>query len=216
VSRDYRFVTRWRVEGTCGEVADILGDPLRLSVWWPSVYLDVQEIAPAGGANGVGRRVRLLTKGWLPYTLRWELVVLDSRYPHGSTIAATGDLDGTGVWTFAQDGAFVDITYDWRIRAEKPLLRTLSFMLGPLFEANHRWAMHEGEESLRLELARRRATSEGQRRAIPAPPGPTTLAGAALVGAAAAGVIAAAYLVYRSRRSTTSQRFTSRAASSST
>jgi hypothetical protein len=208
-TNEYHFVTHWRVEGTCGEVADILGDPLRLRVWWPSVYLGVEEIEPAKGANGVGRRVRLLTKGWLPYTLRWDLVVLESRYPQGSTIAATGDLDGTGAWTFVQDGAFVDITYDWRIRAEKPLLRTLSFVLRPLFEANHRWAMREGEESLKLEIARQRATSEEQRRRIPPPPGPTTLAGAMLVGAAVAGVAGVAYLVYRARRRSTTSPTTS-------
>ena len=68
-------------EGTCGEVADILGDPLRLEVWWPSVYLEVEEIEPARAEGGVGRRVRLLTKGWLPYTLRWELVVVESTLP---------------------------------------------------------------------------------------------------------------------------------------
>ena len=70
------------------------------------------------------------------------------------------------MWTFEQDGAFVDITYDWRLRAEKPLLRNLSFLMKPLFEANHRWAMAQGEESLRLELARRRATSEAAPRAF--------------------------------------------------
>ena len=78
---------------------------------------------------------------------------------------ASGDFDGRGVWTFEQDGAFVDITYDWRLSAEKPLLRNLSFLLKPLFEANHRWAMAQGEESLKLELARRRATSRRGARA---------------------------------------------------
>jgi hypothetical protein len=55
----------------------------------------------------------------------------------------------------------VDIMFDWRIRAEKPLLRWLSFVLKPLFEANHRWAMARGEECLVRELARRR---ESERR----------------------------------------------------
>ena len=195
----YHFVTQWRVEGTCGEVADILGDPLRLPVWWPSVYLEVEEIEPAKAENGIGRRVRLLTKGWLPYTLRWDLVVLDSTYPYGTTIAATGDFEGTGVWTFRQDGVFVNISYDWQIRAAKPLLRKLSFLLRPLFEANHRWAMAQGEESLVLELARRRATSDALRREVPPPPGPTTLTGVALIGAAVVGVAGLAYLAYRVR-----------------
>src|SRR3954469_11227011 len=123
---EYQFVTRWRVEGTCGEVADVLGDPLALVRWWASVYLDVWEVRP-GDARGVGRRVKLHTKGWLPYTLRWEFEVVESRYPHGFTLVANGDFQGRGEWTFAQDGPLVDITYDWRISAEKPLLRSLSF-----------------------------------------------------------------------------------------
>ena len=196
---NYHFITSWRVEGTCGEVADILGDPMRLSVWWPSVYLKVEEIEPARAESGVGRRVRLLTKGWLPYTLQWELVVIDAQYPYGFTIDATGDFEGTGTWTFRQAAEDVEITYDWRIRATKPLLRNLSFLLRPLFEANHRWAMAQGEESLRLELMRQRAVSAADRGAIPPPPGPTTLAGAALAGGVAVGVVGLAYLLYRSR-----------------
>jgi hypothetical protein len=198
----YRFLTSWRVEGTCGEVADILGDPLRLPEWWPSVYLDVEELTPAGSSDGIGRRVRLLTKGWLPYTLRWELTVTESNYPNGFSISAAGDFDGAGIWSFTQDGAFVDVTYDWRIQAEKPLLRSLSFLLRPVFEANHRWAMVQGEESLRLELARRRTSSSDLRRMIPPPPGPTTLTGIALAGGIAAGAAGLTYLLYRvSRRS---------------
>ena len=95
--------------------------------------------------------------------MRWELEEVESRYPYGFTIAASGDFDGRGVWTFEQDGASVNLAYDWRLRAEKPLLKNLSFLLKPLFAANHRWAMAQGEESLKLELPRRRATSGAAR-----------------------------------------------------
>ena len=67
----------------------------------------------------------------------------------------------------------VNITYDWRVMADKPLLRRLSFLLKPLFSANHGWAMARGEESLKLEMARRRAASPEDAARIPAPPGPT-------------------------------------------
>jgi Polyketide cyclase / dehydrase and lipid transport len=196
---EYHFVTRWRIEGTCGEVADVLGDPAALARWWPSVYLDVVELAPAG-PQGVGRRVSLVTKGWLPYTLKWDLVVVESRYPHGFTIDASGDFNGRGIWTFEQRGRFVDVTYDWRIRADKPLIRQWSFAFKPLFEGNHRWAMRQGEESLALELARRRATSDAARRAVPPPPGPVTLAGVGLLAAGAASGIGLMYLLWRTFR----------------
>jgi hypothetical protein len=200
MSNQYAFLTRWRVEGTCGEVADILSDPLDLPRWWPAVYLGVEELA-AGDANGLGRRIRLHTKGWLPYTLTWEFTIVESRYPYGSTLVAHGDFNGRGVWLFEQDGAFVDITYDWRLSAEKPLLRNLSFLMKPVFEANHTWAMRQGEESLKLELARRRAASTAALAAIPPPPGPVTYAAVALLGGATAVAAALAYLLLRARRS---------------
>jgi hypothetical protein len=153
---DYRFVTRWVVESTCEEVSQVLGNPLDLPRWWPMVYLDVVELRPPN-ASGTGRRVRLLTKGKLPYKLRWEFEVVESRHPYGFTIAANGDFEGTGTWTFVQNGPLVDITFDWRISAEKPLLRWLSFLLKPIFEANHRWAMARGEECLVKEVSRLRA-----------------------------------------------------------
>ena len=171
-SSDYYFISRWRVEGTCAEVADIIGDAESLPRWWPSVYLDVQVLEP-GGEHGVGKLVSLWTKGWLPYTLRWQFRVTESQHPYGSTIQALGDFDGRGVWTFTQAGPFVVVTYDWRIRTHKRLLNALSLLLKPIFAANHRWAMARGEASLKLELLRRRARTDADRARIPPPPPPT-------------------------------------------
>ena len=156
-SNEYHFITRWRMEGDVKEVSDLLGDALALPRWWPSVYLEVRELEPeSAGRPAV---IELHTKGWLPYTLKWQLRKTESRYPFGFSIEASGDFDGRGVWTFEQDGGFVNIIYDWKIRAYKPLLRYLSFLLKPIFSANHRWAMAQGETSLRAELTRRRAAA---------------------------------------------------------
>jgi len=171
-SSEYHFITHWRVEGTVGEVSDILGDAESLARWWPSVYLDVRVLEP-GDAGGIGKVVSLYTKGWLPYTLRWKFRTTESRYPNGFTIEAFGDFEGRGSWTFEQDGAHVNIIYDWKIDARKPLLNALSFLLKPIFEANHLWAMRRGEESLKLELARRRAPNAEEAARIAPPPSPT-------------------------------------------
>jgi hypothetical protein len=167
---DYQFFTEWRVAGTIDEVKDVLGDAESLTRWWPAVYLSLDEVQP-GGEGGVGRTVDLHTKGWLPYTLRWTLEITEPLTDEGFALSARGDLNGTGVWTFAQDGPEVVITYDWRISAAKPLLRRLSWLLKPAFAANHHWAMRTGEESLRLELRRRR---NGGRDAASVPPPPPT------------------------------------------
>lgn len=171
-SNDYHFVTHWRVKGAVKEINDVLGDAPDLARWWPSVYLDVQVVEP-GDENYIGRVISLYTKGWLPYTLRWQFRVTESSYPYGFRLDAWGDFIGRGIWTFKQDGEWVDVTYDWKITADKPLLRTFSFLLKPIFGANHHWAMRKGEVSLNLELARRRAANDRERALIPAPPGPT-------------------------------------------
>lgn len=174
MGNDYHFVTEWRVAGTVDEVKDILGDDDAQAVtrWWPSVYLTIVQRAE-GGEGGLGKELDLYTKGWLPYTLRWTLRVTEPLTDAGYALTATGDLEGTGRWTFEQDGPEVVITYDWRIHATKPLLRRLGWLLRPAFSANHHWAMRRGEESLRLEMRRRRAGSEASRSSIPPPPPPT-------------------------------------------
>jgi hypothetical protein len=171
-ANDYHFITHWRVESTREEVAEILGDAVGLGRWWPSVYLDVKVLEP-GDTQGVGRRISLYTKGWLPYTLRWEFVVTESRGLEGFSLKASGDFVGRGIWTYVQDGPFVNIEYDWLIRSDKPLLQYGSFIMKPIFAANHRWAMARGEESLKLEIARRHAQTPEERARIPAAPGPT-------------------------------------------
>lgn len=169
---DYSFVTVWRVAGTREEAIQVLARVEDLPRWWPSVYLQVVPLEP-GGPDGLGRRAALFTKGWLPYTLHWDLEVTEPITPEGFAVAASGDLNGTGRWTLSQDGPETVIRYDWDVSVGKPLLRRLSWLLKPAFAANHRWAMARGHESLALELRRRRAPDQRTREAVPPPPGPT-------------------------------------------
>ncbi len=131
----------------------------------------------------------IITQWWVESTLKevneiignapdlvrwWPSVYLDVQIVEPGNERGLGDFDGRGIWKFEQEGPWVNITYDWKIRAEKPMLRYFSFLVKPIFAANHRWAMAKGEESLRLELARRHAATAEQRALIPAPPQPTT------------------------------------------
>jgi hypothetical protein len=176
-SNDYDFLTVWRVPGTVDEVMAILSDAPSLPRWWPSVYLSVTplpSVAPAssgeqpdddggpsyGGSAVPARSFLLHTKGWLPYTLHWTMTPSEPITRQGFSISASGDLNGTGRWTFAQEGPEAVITFHWQVSAGKPLLRWLSWLLKPAFAANHRWAMARGQESLVRELRRRRGQSD--------------------------------------------------------
>jgi uncharacterized protein YndB with AHSA1/START domain len=148
---DYSFITEWRVEAAPDEVFLVLTDPLSLPRWWPEVYLFVKKIDDGA--------FELHTRGWLPYTLRWRFRVVESVPPERISLMAWGDLNGSGIWTLRRHGLFTDIRYEWNVSAGKPFLRHLSFVLKPVFRANHRWAMARGQQDLKAELVRRRASS---------------------------------------------------------
>lgn len=174
MSNEYFFVTRWTADAPPAEVQAILMEVEAFPAWWPAVYLDVQVLR-RGAPGGEGTTAALHTKGWLPYTLRWTLEVTTVDPPRGFSLVARGDFVGSGVWRIeaAPGGDRSVVIYEWRINAEKPLLRRLGWLLRPVFAANHRWAMRTGEISLNREIRRRRAGSEAERQALPRPPGPT-------------------------------------------
>ena len=79
-STDHHFITKLARAWHRGEVAEChprSADSLR---WWPPVYLAVREIQPPDD-RGLHQRVRLHTKGWLPYTPAVDFEVTESRYP---------------------------------------------------------------------------------------------------------------------------------------
>jgi uncharacterized protein YndB with AHSA1/START domain len=166
-ANDYHFISHWTAPGaTCDEVFAVISDVEALPQWWPSVYLRVTPLART--AEAIGQEYDMYTKGWLPYTLRWRMTIATVTPPHVSRILASGDFVGRGIWTFTQTEEGVDITFDWKLQAEKPMLKWLSPLLKPAFAANHAWAMQQGQISLLRELARRR-----QQETMP-PPGATT------------------------------------------
>lgn len=155
-AREFHLTTDWTVTATIAEVADILMDPERFPDWWGEVYLGV-TLLDRGDADGIGSRIAVHSKGWLPYHLHWEGRLVSSDAPRSWQIAATGDLSGTGVWTLRQDGPIAHIHYDWRVLADRPLFRLLAPVFGPVLAWNHHWAMARGEEGLKRELIRRRS-----------------------------------------------------------
>ncbi len=197
-SSHYHFTTHWRVQAAPEEVYRILENAADLPRWWPSVYLDVQETKPEEADQP--SVYHLYTKGWLPYTLRWQFQTVEKVPYKKMTLRATGDFNGVGIWTFQEDGQWVDITYDWKIQTNKPLLRRLSFLLKPVFSANHRWAMASGEKSLKLELARRHAATPEERAHIAPPPGPSDTSLLVLGAAAVSLSLLLTFLFFRSGR----------------
>jgi hypothetical protein len=64
-------------------------------------------------------------------------------------VDVAGDLRGRGTWTLTPDGADrTRVRFDWRVFADRPLLRVLTPLLRPAFRANHDWAIARAQEGL--------------------------------------------------------------------
>jgi hypothetical protein len=153
-SNRYHVQTCWRIAATVREVYEILNDPSGYQRWWPEVFLSIR--VTERDVLGKPRSLAIHSKGWLPYALRWQARAVDNGANQRFALQADGDFAGYGTFALKQEGSWVSITFDWRVAARKPLLRWTSWLLKPLYAANHRWAMRRGERALQQELQRRR------------------------------------------------------------
>src|SRR4029079_16610098 len=88
-----------------------------------------------------GRHVAIVSRGFLPYLLRWEAEIVEAEAPHHFGFTMVGDFVGGGSWSFEARDDGTEAVFDFRPRVEKPGVKQLSPILKPLFRWNHRWAM---------------------------------------------------------------------------
>ena len=116
---EYVFIDEWDVDAPQEAVFDALADARTYPEWWRPVYIAVEADCPPQ----VGCVSRQEFKGRLPYHLktRSEIVRLDR--PRGFEVSVVGDLTGKGIWTLTPADGKVHVHFDWRVIADRPLLR---------------------------------------------------------------------------------------------
>jgi uncharacterized protein YndB with AHSA1/START domain len=135
--RAYVFVDEWDVQAPPEAVFDALADARTYPSWWRPVYLE----AEADGPPRVGGISRQHFKGRLPYHLRTESRTTRLERPTTLEADLTGDLRGRGLWTLTPQNGGTHVRFDWRVYADKPILRFLTPVLRSLFRWNHSWAI---------------------------------------------------------------------------
>jgi hypothetical protein len=160
----YSFVDEWLVLAPVEAVYRLLSCPRRYPEWWGDAFLagdgDPGPAAP-------GKRARLVTRGWLPYRLRWELVCAEADAPGRLVSLISGDFDGVGIWTLAEVDGWTRAVLEWTVEVRKPLVRRLTPLLRPLFAWNHRWAMRRGREGIEDALGLREPGEAGPQAVAP-------------------------------------------------
>jgi Polyketide cyclase / dehydrase and lipid transport len=195
VGSDYLFVDRWFVHAPLETTYETIGDTLGYPDWWGDVFVSVEG---DGGPPRAGRHVRIVSRGFLPYLLRWEAEITEAEAPARFAFMMTGDFVGSGSWRFDAAGDGTNAVFDFRPRVEKAGVKQLSPVLKPLFRWNHRWAMNRGERGVNALFANAAASAgeaggrhedreRDDREGEPRPPAPDLFARQAVERAHAAG-----------------------------
>jgi quercetin dioxygenase-like cupin family protein/uncharacterized protein YndB with AHSA1/START domain len=143
--REYVFVHGWDVAAPAEPVFTALADSSTYPLWWRPVYEDVESEGPLE----VGQVSRQHFKGRLPYHLRTTSRIVRLDPPSVVEADVEGDLRGHGKWTLtaiAPDRTHV--RFDWRVYADRPLLKALTPALRPALRWNHNWAIARAMEGL--------------------------------------------------------------------
>ena len=141
---EYLFVDEWDVAAPPQAVFEALADARTYPRWWTPVYLDVD----ADGPPRLGKVSRQHFKGRLPYHLHTESTITRLEPPNVVEGDVTGDLRGRGTWTLTPTASGTHVRFDWRVLADRRLLRLLTPVLRPVFRWNHNWAIARAMEGL--------------------------------------------------------------------
>jgi uncharacterized protein YndB with AHSA1/START domain len=141
----YAFVDEWLLPGPPDDVYGVLSCPRDYPSWWPDAFLEGEG---DDGPAAPGKRARLLTRGKLPYRLRWELVCVEATPGRRLVSQIQGDFEGIGTWTIEPRESGSLVRLEWIVEVRKPVVRYLTPVLRPLFAWNHRWAMNRGRERI--------------------------------------------------------------------
>jgi mannose-6-phosphate isomerase-like protein (cupin superfamily)/uncharacterized protein YndB with AHSA1/START domain len=160
---EYLFVDEWDVAAPREAVFDALADARTYPQWWTPVYIDVD----ADGPPVLGKVSRQHFKGRLPYHLHTQSTITRLEWPHIVEGDVEGDLRGRGLWTLTEIPGGTHVRFDWRVFADRKLLRTLTPVLRPVFRWNHNWAIARAMEGLEPYAQRTAQSASAETVALP-------------------------------------------------
>jgi len=147
------LVTDWHFDAPIERVWALIENVEDWPSWWRAVRK--VEMLTAGDADGIGTVRRLSWATALPYTIAFDVKLVRIEPGRLSEGRASGDLDGTGIWTLREEAGGTHVRYDWRVDVAKPWMRLFAPLLRPVFAWNHNVVMRWGEEGARRLLAER-------------------------------------------------------------
>lgn len=147
---EYRFLTVWRIGAPIDRVFATILDAPGWPRWWPSVRK--VELIERGDEDGVGTVFRYTFRGWLPYSLVFD--VRATRVEPSTVLegTATGELEGTGRWVLEPAGETTIVRYEWHVKTTRWWMNLAAPIARLVFTWNHNYVMERGRRGLQRYL----------------------------------------------------------------
>lgn len=132
----YHFETTMRISAPRRQVWDVIEHPKGWPKW--SRWLKRVDELAAGDERGLGARHRMHFGTALPYTLSFEMEVVQLDPPERSETRASGELAGAGIWQLTElDDGSTTVVYTWLVETTKRWMNMLAPIARPAFSWNH-------------------------------------------------------------------------------
>ncbi|MFO0937128.1 MAG: SRPBCC family protein [Gemmataceae bacterium] len=149
----YKFVTKWQIQGEVSSVWNQLANPESWPVWWKGVKR-VKLIQPGIDTLGTDAVREYTFRSFLPYSLTFTMKTTRIEFMKSIEGVAFGELEGVGKWELSSESGVTLIRYDWHVKANKKWMRLLSPIARPVFKLNHDVIMNWGQIGLQKSVSR--------------------------------------------------------------
>ena len=116
--------------------------------WWPGV---ARVEVLTGQPLPITRGTKMVYEVQSPlYTLQYQTELVAYKEHDYILAHATGDLVGTGRWTFSHEGVVTLAVFEWQVSLTPPFLRIVAFIPGvpSIMRFFHNRLMNHGEQGL--------------------------------------------------------------------
>ncbi|MBP6789826.1 MAG: SRPBCC family protein [Candidatus Promineofilum sp.] len=154
---EYSFVDHWFIAAPIETVYRTIADPRTFPQWWRD-YDQITILKDAPFPH-VGGQAEFLVRSPFGYRLRIVVETVAADPPHSITTHSTGQLQGTGIWEFREEGGTTHVTFTWIVRSAHPLITRLEWVAKPLFALSHAIVSGRGHRGLKRLLEAAPATA---------------------------------------------------------
>ena len=147
---NYRFQTLWRTPAAIDRIWETLAAYADWPTWWRGIQS--VEVLRRGDETGAGTILRQQWRSMLPYTLVFDLEMLQIESKRLLDGRASGDLEGSCRWTFTPVHGGTEIRFDVDVRTGRWWMNLPLPFVSRIVRASFETIMRRGREGLSQKL----------------------------------------------------------------